>query len=63
MQKVITRISWTRWGVNAFTEEVNSLLEEGWALSAFDVQKKGLRFVCYAILATLPLEPEVEADE
>jgi hypothetical protein len=62
MQKLITRICWTRRGVSQFTDEINSHLEEGWNLSGFSIEKKGFRFICYALLVDLPLEPEVEAN-
>lgn len=60
MQKLITRVCWTRRGVQLFTDEINAHLEEGWNLSALNIEKKGLRFVCFAILADLPLEPQLE---
>lgn len=60
MQKLITRVCWTRRGVDLFTEEINTHLEEGWNLTALNIEKKGLRFVCFAILADLPLEPQLE---
>ncbi len=63
MQKVISRICWTAWGVSKFTDEVNTELEDGWNLSAFNIEKKGLRFVCFAILVDLPLEPQLESTE
>jgi len=59
MQKLITRICWTSCGVDRFTDEVNAHLEEGWNLTAINIEKKGLRFVCFAILADLPLEPQL----
>lgn len=62
MQKLITRICWSNFGVSAFTDEVNGYLEEGWGLASFSIEKKGLRFVCFAIIADLPLEPEVELE-
>lgn len=49
-QLLITRIAWTRHGVNDFTEEVNEYLEEGWVAQDISIEKKGLRFVCYALL-------------
>jgi len=63
MQKLITRVCWTRRGVAIFTEEINAHLEEGWNLTALNIEKKGLRFVCFAILADLPLEPQLEEAE
>lgn len=59
MQKLITRICWTRRGVDVFTDEVNGHLEEGWNLVSLSIEKKGLRIVCFAIVADLPLEPDL----
>lgn len=59
MQKLVTHICWTRRGVQQFTDEVNAHLEDGWNLTAINIEKKGFRFVCFAILADFPLEPEV----
>jgi hypothetical protein len=63
MQKLITRICWTNHGVQDFTDEVNNYLEEGWTLASFLIEKKGFRFVCYALLVDMPLEPELEVAE
>jgi len=63
MQKLMTRICWTRYGVDRFTNEINNHLEEGWNLSAFSIEKRGLRFVCFAILVDLPLEPQLGEEE
>lgn len=60
MQKLITRVCWTKRGVDLFTDEINNHVEEGWNISALNIEKKGLRFVCFAILVDLPLEPGVE---
>ena len=59
MQKLITRICWTRHGIQEFTDEINNYLEEGWNISGFNIEKKGFRFICYALLVDLPLEPEM----
>lgn len=61
MQKVITKVCWTSWGVSQFTEDVNLELEDGWNLTAFNIEKKGLIFVCFAILVDLPLEPQLDS--
>lgn len=63
MQKLITRICWTNRGIRLFTEEVNGYLDEGYALASLNIEKKGLRFVCYAIIADLPLEPDFETKD
>lgn len=63
MQKLITRICWTRYGVNCFTNEVNDYLEEGWNLSALNIEKIGLRFICFAILVDLPLEHQFNQEK
>jgi hypothetical protein len=49
-QLLITRIAWTGYGVDAFTEEVNEYLDEGWVAQDVRIEKKGLRFVCLALL-------------
>lgn len=59
MQKLITRICWTNRGVQKFTDEINNYLDEGWGLASLNIEKKGLRFVCFAIIADLPLEPQL----
>lgn len=48
--KVITKIALFRWGVEKFTQEVNKELEKGAKIKDFKIEKKGLRFVCYAVL-------------
>lgn len=48
--KIITKIAMFRWGVEKFTAEVNKALAEGYILKDFKIEKKGFRFVCYAIL-------------
>lgn len=63
MQKLITRICWTRRGVNLFTDEINNHLEDGWDIASFSIEKKGLMFVCYVILVDLPLAPEATNEE
>lgn len=63
-QLLITRIAWTRHGVNDFTEEVNEYLEQGWVVQDLSIDKKGFRFVCYALLmdyAEVEDVPVVEA--
>lgn len=50
MHKLITHIAWTRHGVNKFTDEVNQNFSDGWNVSEVKIEKKGLRFVCYALL-------------
>lgn len=59
MQKLITRICWTSRGVDLFTNEINTHIEDGWDISSVTIEKKGFRFICYAILVDLPLEPEL----
>jgi len=49
-QLLVSRIAWTRHGVDAFTEEINDYLDENWIVQDVSIEKKGLRFVCYALL-------------
>jgi hypothetical protein len=49
-QLLVSRIAWTRHGVTDFTDEVNCHLEDGWVAQDISIEKKGLRFVCYALL-------------
>lgn len=49
-QLLVSRIAWTRHGVNDFTAEVNEYLGDGWVAEDISIEKKGLRFVCYALL-------------
>lgn len=62
MEKLITRICWTGCGVRLFTDEVNAHIEEGWSISVLNIDKKGLRIVCYAILVDLSLTPEINEE-
>lgn len=62
MQKLITRICWTNRGVQQFTDEINEYLDQGYALASLNIEKKGFRFVCFAIITDLPLEPEAESE-
>jgi hypothetical protein len=51
MQKLITHVALFRFGVNKFTEEVNSYLAIGWSIVDIQIKKEGLlRIVCYALL-------------
>jgi hypothetical protein len=63
MQKLVTRICWTNRGVRLFTKDVNDYLDQGYALASLNIEKKGLRFICFAIITDLPLElgEEVES--
>lgn len=51
MQKLISRIAWFRRGVRLFTNDVNEHLKAGWKVSDISIEKRGFRFVCYALLS------------
>ncbi len=48
--KLITQVALFRFGVKRFEREVNSHLEEGFSLDKISIEKKGLRFLCWALL-------------
>lgn len=50
MQKLITKIVWTQFGVRQFQHEVNDNLKFGWKVCNLSIEKRGLRFVCYCLL-------------
>ena len=50
MQKIVTKIAFSRLGVRAFERLVNRHLADGWAARTVSVDKRGLRFVCVALL-------------
>lgn len=50
MQKVVTRVGICGCVVTDFTKEVNALLEEGFFLESFDIDRGWFRIVCTAIL-------------
>lgn len=49
MQKLITRVALSRFGVQIFENEVNSYMEAGWDLVEYDVEPGFLRIVCTAL--------------
>lgn len=51
--KLITRVCWARHGVREFTELVNAAFAAGWMpfYDSIQVEKRGLRIVCMAVLA------------
>ncbi len=51
MQKLIARVGFTRHVVNQFEEEVNALLDRGWTLVHFGVEKGIFRIFCNALLS------------
>ena len=50
MLKLITSVGFTRHAVNKFERDVNALLDKGWTVADLEIGKKGLRFVCFALL-------------
>ena len=50
MQKLLTHVAWFRFGVDSFTAQVNDYLNDGWKVVQLNIEKKGLRFVCHALL-------------
>jgi len=50
MQKIITKIGLFRGIVKEFQCEVNCHLAQGWKILDLDIDKKGLRLICWAIL-------------
>lgn len=52
MDKVIIQIALFRRGVERFEKDLNKLLSEGYKLKSVTVEKKGLRFVCMAVVET-----------
>lgn len=58
MQKLITKVALFRCGVKKFTKEVNQHLDEGWSLTSLQIDKKGFRIVCWALLERAVLEAE-----
>ena len=54
-RKFISRIAWTRRGVEAFNKIVNDHFAKGWEPLAIEIDGKGLRFTCLALLS-LPVQ-------
>ncbi len=62
MQKLITRICLTNRAVQQFTDEINEYLDQGYALASLNIDKKGFRIICFALITDFPLEPEAESE-
>jgi hypothetical protein len=50
MQRIVTKIAFSRLGVRAFERLVNRQLADGWTAKSVSVDKRGLRFVYVALL-------------
>lgn len=50
MQKLVTKVALTRFGVSIFDMEVNTYLEDGWDLVEYEIEPKFLRIICSALL-------------
>lgn len=50
MQKLVIKVALFRFGVNKFTKETNSYLANGWSLVSWNIEKKGFKIICSALL-------------
>ncbi len=48
MHKLITYVGW--FNINKFSKDVNEAFQNGWKISKLSIEKKFLRFFCYALL-------------
>lgn len=50
-RKLITRVVWTRGGVEKWQAEVNAHFAKGWEPVAIEMDKMGFRISCFALLS------------
>lgn len=58
--KFITRLVWTRKGVEAFEKEINDAIHDGWEPHGIEFSKGLLRILCLAMLEQPPDKCECE---
>jgi hypothetical protein len=49
-RKLITRVALTRFGVNRFTREINTLFKQGWEPVCVEIDNGWFRSTCFAML-------------
>lgn len=54
MNKLVTHVCLTRFGLRRWENKVNALLDEGWMLSGMSVEKSFFKIVCWAWLSKEP---------
>jgi len=58
-RKLITRLAWTQKGVSKFESLINEHMLRGWEPVVIEIDKKGFRIICFALLA-MPTQCDCE---